>query len=110
VLQRANQGVADEQLSIQPGSALARLLGTFGNEDSVDIVVKLKEVHAKRKVSHSAAPAVAAGNLLQAAAVKNDSTLLRKGTTFLSQVAVAVCEDCDKCQEQRSEAEAADGV
>jgi len=108
VLQRANQGVAEDLPSIQPGSALARLLGTFGNEDSVDIVVKLKDAHAKRKSSHSAAPAVAAGNLLQGAAVKNDSTMLRKGTAFLSQVAVAVCEDCDKCQELRSTAEAAE--
>jgi hypothetical protein len=108
VLQRANQGVADDQPSIQPGSALARLLGTFGNEDAVDIVVKLKDVHAKRKTSHSAAPAVAASNLLQAAAVKGDCHLSRKGFTFLSHVATAVCEDCDKCQELRSEAEAAE--
>jgi hypothetical protein len=108
VLQRANQGVADDQPSIQPGSALARLLGTFGNEDAVDIVVKLKDVHAKRKTSHSAAPAVAASNLLQAAAVKGDCHLSRKGFAFLSHVATAVCEDCDKCQELRSEAEAAE--
>jgi len=71
-------------------------------------VVKLKDVHAKRKTSHSAAPAVAASNLLQAAAVKSDSHLSRKGFTFLSHVATAVCEDCDKCQELRSEAEAAE--
>jgi hypothetical protein len=108
VLQQANQALADDQPSIQPGSALARLLGTYGNEDAVDIVVRLKDVHAKRKSSHCAIPAVAAGNLLQAAAVKNDSSMGRKGLSFLSQVASAVCEDCEKCKELRGEAEAAE--
>ena len=113
VLQRANsslQGLGDDGQSIVEGSALGRLLSTYGNEDVIDIVVKLKDVHARRatKSTHSAIPAVAASNLLQSPAIKNDAKMGRRGLSFLSTVAAAVCEDCEKCGEMRTALETAD--
>jgi hypothetical protein len=102
-LQAANQQTAakEEGLQIAENSALAQLLE--GHTDAVDIVVKLKTTHAnmKARAAHTAKTAVAAGNLVQLPSIQSDSSLARKGQLFLGQVALAVCEDCEKCAEQR---------
>lgn len=107
VLQRANAG-ADESLApITETSALGRLLCTPGDADGIDIVAKLRDVHARSRArnTHSAIPAICAGNLLDAPSVKGDPAMGRKGTLFLSRVANAVSEDCSKCGALRQEAE-----
>ena len=108
---QANASLEDAHVSIAEGSSLARILSTCGNnENAIAIVVKLKDVHARRatKASHSAVPAIAASNLLQTPVIKNDAQMSKEGLGFLSQVAAAVCEDCEQCQEQRKTKEAQD--
>jgi hypothetical protein len=107
VLQRANAG-ADESLNtITETSALGRLLSKPGDADGIDIVVRLRDVHARSRArnTHSAIPAICASNLLDTSNIKNDATMGRKGTIFLSKVATAVSEDCVKCTTMRQEAE-----
>ena len=96
----------DEQLSISEDSSLARVLSK--NSDAVDIIVKLKTTHAQMKArgAHTAYTAVGACNLVQLPSIQSDQRLARKGPLFLGQVALAVCEDCGRCKEQRDKMEA----
>lgn len=86
----------DDSLSIAENSSIAAVLAK--NMDAVDIVVKLKTTHAqtKARTAHTAQTAVGAANLVQITSVANDASLSRKGPLFLSQAALAVCEDCTK--------------
>jgi hypothetical protein len=106
-LQTATGNLAETQEPIAEDSKLGNLLITPGNEDSVDIIVKLRDVHARAraKTAHCTTPALGAGNLVNTAVVKNDPNMGRKGLTFLSSVAYAVCEDCPKCTDLRKQAE-----
>ncbi len=106
-LAKANAEASDEQPAISDQSALGRLLKMSGDTDSINIIVKLKDVHSRSRVKavHSAIPALSASNLLSLPVVKNDHALGRKGLTFLSQVAQAVSEDCGRCSEFRVELE-----
>ena len=106
-LQEANSGLQDDQEPIAEHSKLGSLLQAPGNEDAVDIVVKLRDAHARAraKATHCSTPALGAGNLCSLPIVKNDGTMGRKGLTFLSAVAYAVCEDCPKCTILRNQAE-----
>jgi hypothetical protein len=105
-LAQANRSLGEQ--SILPESSLGRLLKVSANADAIDIVVKLKDVHyrARSKAAHSAIPALCAGNLVSTPAIKGDAMMGRKGLTFLSAVALAVSEDCDKCGELRQQSEA----
>ena len=105
-LVEANRSLGEH--AIQPNSSLGRLLKVSANADAVDIIVKLKDVHARarQKNAHSATPALSAGNLVLTPAIKNDVAMGRKGFTFLSEVACAVSEDCKACSELRDQAEA----
>jgi hypothetical protein len=106
---KANEHAAnanDETLIIADDSALARVLAK--NVDAVDIIVKLKTTHAQTKArgAHTAQTAVGACNLVQMPSIQNDQRLARKGFPFLGQVALAVCEDCFRCKEQRDKMDA----
>jgi hypothetical protein len=107
-LKRANAAISEDQPAVTETSALGRILSLPEHEDAVDIVVKLRDVHARgrAKNAHSATPAICASNLLDVASVKNDAAMGRKGITFLSRVANAVSEDCPKCFALRQAAEA----
>ena len=106
-LHAANNNLQDDQEPILENSKLGNLLQAPGNEDAVDIVVKLRDAHARAraKATHCSTPALGAGNLVNLPVVKNDSSMGRKGLTFLSAVAYAVCEDCTKCTILRNRAE-----
>ena len=106
-LQEANSSLQDDQEPIAEHSKLGSLLQAPGNEDAVDIVVKLRDAHARAraKATHCSTPALGAGNLCSLPIVKNDAAMGRKGLTFLSAVAYAVCEDCPKCTILRNQAE-----
>jgi hypothetical protein len=106
-LQEANSSLPDDQEPIAEHSKLGSLLQAPGNEDAVDIVVKLRDAHARSraKATHCSTPALGAGNLCSLPVVKNDGAMGRKGLTFLSAVAYAVCEDCPKCTILRNQAE-----
>jgi hypothetical protein len=86
-------------------SALARVLRE--RPDAVDIIVKLRDYHARSKAraAHSALPALCAANLVQAAAIKNDLTTTRFGYAYLCKVAQAVSEDCEDCKKLCSKRE-----
>jgi hypothetical protein len=103
-IQAANRQTTakEDGLQIDDNSALAKLLEN--HTDAVDIVVKMKTTHAntKARAAHTAKTAVAAGNLVQLPSIQNDPSLARKGQLFLGQVALAVCEDCDRCADLRS--------
>jgi hypothetical protein len=105
-LVQANRSLGEH--AIQPNSSLGRLLKVSANADAVDIIVKLKDVHARarQRTAHSATPALSAGNLVLTPVIKNDVAMGRKGFTFLSEVACAVSEDCKACSELRDQAEA----
>ena len=107
VLLTANSSLQDDQDPIDEHSKLGCLIQAPGNEDSVDIVTKLRDVHARArtKTAHCATPAIGASNLVNSSVIKNDATMGRKGLAFLSAVAYAVCEDCTKCTELRQQAE-----
>jgi hypothetical protein len=106
-LQTANRNLTDDQVPIAEHSKLGTLLQAPGNEDAVDIVTRLRDVHARArtKTAHSPTPAIAAGNLVGTAVIKNDASMGKKGLAFLSSVAYAVCEDCPQCTELRHQAE-----
>jgi hypothetical protein len=106
-LQQANNNLAEDQEPIAEHSKLGGLLQAPGNEDAVDIVVKLRDAHARAraKATHCSTPALGAGNLVNLSIIKNDSRMGRKGLAFLSAVAYAVCEDCTKCTILRTKAE-----
>jgi hypothetical protein len=106
-LQAANCNLPDDQEPIADNSKLGAILQVPGNEDAVDIVTKLRDVHARArpKTAHSSTPALAAGNLVGTAIIKNDASMGKKGLAFLSSVAYAVCEDCQQCTELRNQAE-----
>jgi len=106
-LQEANSNLTEDQEPIAEHSKLGSLLQAPGNEDAVDIVVKLRDAHARAraKATHCSTPALGAGNLVNLSTVKNDSNMGRKGLTFLSAVAYAVCEDRPKCTVLRTRAE-----
>jgi hypothetical protein len=106
VVRRANALNGDSAIpEILPNSAVAHLL--THHEDAVDMVTKLREVHAKSrsKNMHSGKSALSAACLVEVPSVKSDSSLLRKGLNFLCQVASAVSEDCGKCKELRDQLE-----
>ena len=90
---------------ILENSALAKILGERG--DATDIVLKMREFHAKgrSKNTHSAKPALCAANMIELVPVKNDSSLLRLGISFLCRVAGAVSDDCDTCKSMREKLE-----
>jgi len=48
----------------------------------------------------------ALGHLVEQAAIKGNASLSRKGHDFLSRVALAVSEDCPKCQQERERGKA----
>ena len=106
VIRRANALSGDSAVpEILPNSAVAHLLGQ--HEDAVDIVTKLREVHAKSraKAVHNAKTALSAAYLVESPSIKSDASLIRKGLTFLCQVASAVSEDCGKCKDLRDQLE-----
>ena len=90
---------------IEEHSALGYLLDK--HDDAIDIVLKVREVHAKSraKAMHSAKNVLSAAHLVEQASIKSDSTLSRKGHDFLSKVALAVSEDCVKCKDLREKLE-----
>jgi hypothetical protein len=106
-LAKVNAEATDEQPAISDQSALGRLLKVSGDAESINIIVKLRDVHSRSraKTVHSAIPALSASNLLSLPIVKNDAGLGRKGMTFMSQVAQAVSEDCTRCSELRGDLE-----
>ncbi len=104
-LTQANRSLGEH--AILPDSSLGRLLKVSANADAVDIVVKLKDVHARARprTAHSATPALCAGNLVSTPVIKDDVAMGRKGLAFLSEVACAVSEDCKACSDLRVQAE-----
>ena len=107
LLATANTALPDD-LSIKEDSALGRFLLHHGT-DSLDIVVKCKDAHARqrKKEAHCAVTAVGAANLTELACIKNDALMGRKGLQHLTEVATAVVEDCAKCLDLRKQSEAA---
>jgi hypothetical protein len=106
VVRRANALNGDSAIpEILPNSAVAHLLTQ--HEDAVDMVTKLREVHAKSRLKnmHNGKTALSAACLVEVPSVKTDGSLLRKGLNFLCQVASAVSEDCGKCKELRDQLE-----
>ena len=106
IVRKANALSGDNAVpEILPNSAVAHLLTQ--HEDAVDIVTKLRDVHAKSraKLMHNAKTALSAAHLVETSSIKSDPSLKRKGWNFLCQVASAVSEDCDKCKEQRAQLE-----
>ena len=106
-LQKANEAAAAaaDLPEISEHSALGHLLDK--NEDAVDIVIKMREVHAKSRAKgmHNAKNVLSAAHLVEAPGIKGDASLTRKGHAFLSQVALAVSEDCTKCKDLRDKLE-----
>ena len=90
---------------IEEHSALGHLLDK--HNDVIDIVLKMRDVHAKSraKAMHSAKNVLSAAHLVEQAAIKGNASLSRKGHDFLSRVALAVSEDCPKCQQLREKLE-----
>ena len=106
ILRKANAQVVDKALGeISDTSALGYVLSA--SDDVVDIVLKLREVHAKSraKAMHNAKVALSAAHLVEAPGVKGDAALIRKGYTFLCRVATAVSEDCTRCKDLRDKLE-----
>jgi hypothetical protein len=104
LLQTANAAAADMP-EILERSALGILLSK--HPDAVDIVTKMRDLHAKSRVrnAHKANLALCAAQQVEVAAVKSDKSLMRKEHLFLCQVASAVSEDCAKCGELRAKLE-----
>jgi hypothetical protein len=104
LLATANLALPDSQ-PITQDSALGRLLELPESADAIDIVVKCKDAHSRQrtKAAHSANTAMNASNLLELSCIKGDALLGRKGLSYLTQVATAVIEDCQKCNEQRKQ-------
>ena len=104
LLQAANAAAADMP-EILEKSALGVLLSK--HSDAVDIVTRMRDIHAKSRIrnAHKANLALCAATQVEAAGVKNDTALMRKGHLFLCQVASAVSEDCAKCGELRNKLE-----
>ena len=107
-LQNANDKLAeatDGSVKISETSALAKVLGEAPL--AVDIILKLRDVHSRTRAknAHSAKPALCAANLVEMAAVKNDTTTARFGYAFLCKIASAVSEDCTQCKALRDKLE-----
>ena len=114
LLQKANEAAkkmgdtahpAADLPDIEEHSALGYLLDK--HDDAIDIVLKMREVHAKSraKAMHNAKNVLSAAHLVEQASIKGNASLSRKGHDFLSRVALAVSEDCTKCKDLRDKLE-----